>query len=179
MWMAALALAGCGGDGGITDLEGIYTIASWTVNSQGCDAEGPSVAATRQPFAYIKGETFLGAEFVNVVTCDSVAVCEDKARDGDTIHLGGFTFDRGSDSAGWTERSAFGFMRDIACEGQLFDGTLTSPAAGQIRIEERTSQPATYPPDMGECTDEGAEAAAANQPCAELEVVTLTKTGDF
>lgn len=179
IWVVALALAGCSGDGSITEHEGFYTVTTWTVNPQGCDVDGPSVAATRDGFAYVRGESFLGSEFVNVMTCETAAECEDKARDPDTIHLGGFTFEDGSDGAGWTHHSSFGFMRDVACEAMAFDTTLRSPSAGQLRIEHRTSAPATYAPTGGECTEDGAETASANQPCAELEAVTLTKTGDL
>lgn len=177
-WVIALALAGCGGDS-LTALEGQYAVSTWTLNPDSCDAEGPSVADRRDGFAYIKAESFLGSEFVNVHTCTTAEECADKASDGDTIHLNAFTFEQGNDAAGWKHHSAFGFMRDIACESLVTDTTLTAPAAGTIRIEQRTLLPATYAPENGECTEESADAAGSAQPCGELEVVTLTKTGDL
>lgn len=177
-WVVALALAGCGGES-LTALEGLYAVSTWTLNPDSCDADGPSIAETHDGFAYLKAESFLGTEFVNVHTCATADECADKARDGDTIHLNAFTFEEGSDADGWTNTSAFGFMRDVSCESLVSVTTLTAPAAGTIRIEQRTLQPATYPPENGACTEEGAEAAGGAQPCAELEVVTMTKTGDL
>jgi hypothetical protein len=166
------ALAGCGG-GSLTDLEGVYTVSAWTTNPAGCAAEGPSVAEQRDPLFYLKGESFLGVEFVNIKGCQTEADCKMLAGEADTIHIGEFSFDEGSDSAGWTSRSAFGFENGGECTGSVTESIMTSPADGQIRIEVRTTDAAPFAPDgQGECADEAVEAAAAGQPCSELEVVT-------
>lgn len=168
-----LGLAACGSDS-LTGLQGVYTVTTWTQNSQGCEAEGSSVKDFHEPFLYVKSEKFIGTKFVNVVSCQDVAECHMMADDSDTLHLGGFSFEKGSDSGGWTTHSAFGFGEPDMCDGFVSDTTMTS-AADTIRVEQRTVD-VTY---GGQCTDEAAEAAAAGQPCGELEVMTATFTEDL
>ncbi len=172
---SSIAATACG-SGSLTDLEGVYSITTWTDNQSGCDAEGPSVAMGREPFFYIKSENFLGSKFVNVVNCADVADCQAKATDKDTLHLGGFAFEEGSDSSGWTAHSAFGFGSNNMCMGDVSDVIMTS-GDGTVRIESRSTMSAPY---TGNCDDDAAaEAAAAGQPCSSLEVVTATFNTSF
>lgn len=180
-WLA-LILAGCGGgSGGGTAFEGIYRVDTWTENPMACDAEGPSVAAIHDPFFYVKNESFLGQGFVNVKDCGDIATCSDEANDPDTIHIGSFGFDAGSDSAGWSAHSAVAFAFQGQCEGGVTDTTLMITKTG-FRIERRHVEAVPFPPDTGaedECPDAKVEQAAAGQPCDELEVVTASFEQDY
>lgn len=169
--LCVLALAACGDEGASTALEGIYAVGTWTENPTACDAEGPSVAPLNDPFVYVKLESFFGSEFLNVVNCDDEADCDARASDDDTIHLSGFAFDLGNDRDGWTSHSSAGFGDTPDCTGFVTDGRLTS-AEPSIRIEKRRTDSAPF--SDAECSDEAAEAAAAGQPCADLEVVVAT-----
>ena len=101
--------------------------------------------------------------------------CTTQANDDETLHLGDFIFETGSDKAGWTARNSVAFGSGGTCNGFVADATMT--ATGQtIRIEQRTTDSAPF---TGECTTEDAEAAAAGQPCSELEVMTATFVAKF
>jgi hypothetical protein len=174
--LLGLLLIGCGGgSGGGTSFEGIFKVDTWTENPTACTAEGPSVAATREPFFYVKNESFLGAKFVNVNGCADLTVCKTEANDKDTIHIGSFAFEEGSDGAGWTEHSAFAFDVQGQCKGGVTDTTLTITKT-MFRIESRHVAALPFPPSTGEdeCPDAKVEEAAKGQPCDQLEVVTAT-----
>lgn len=172
-----LVVAACNDDDSLTSFTGVYTLSSWTENAADCAAEGPSVLDQRPPMVYIKTDNFLGVEFVNVVSCDDLAECQAKANDANTIHLGGFTFDEGSDSTGWRSTTAFGFESEGTCDGSVTETVMTSPIDGTIRIESRRTDAPPFPADAaGECPDEAVIAAAAGQPCTALEVVVATFT---
>jgi hypothetical protein len=176
----ALALLGCGGsDDAITDLEGVYTIDTHTLNLAGCDAEGDSVLAQRSPNLFIKSENFLGEKFVNVNECESVAECSADASDDSTLHIGQWGFQDGSDAAGWVSTSAFASKVGDECQATRFESKLVDEG-GSVRIEERTSH-ATFAPGGGsdECPDDAALTASATAPCEQLEVVTATFTVEF
>src|SRR5512132_2028219 len=101
--LALVLSVGCGGGGGLsTSHEGIYMVGTWTRKKASCDAEGMSIASTHDPLFYMKNESFLGANFVNVNSCDDVTMCKTDANDDGTIHIGEFEFDEGSDSKGFT-----------------------------------------------------------------------------
>ncbi len=171
-------IAGCGG-GSLTELEGVYTVSTWTESSTSCDAEGPSVAAQRKPSFYIKAESFFGEDFVNVKSCDSEAACRMLATEADTIHIGEFAFEDGSDAAGWSSRSASGYAFDGSCMGLVSESKLIATGE-QIRIEVRRIEVPPFAPDaQNECPDEAVTAAAAGQPCTDLEVVTGARVGSF
>jgi hypothetical protein len=173
--LLCLALAACGGGDSLTALEGVYTVSAWTRNDTACDVEGPSVLEINDPNLYIKNESFFGQEFVNVVPCASLGECQADAGDDDTLHLGQWGFQTGSDSAGWTDTSAFAFAIDGNCEATRSETTMTSDG-DTIRIEDRSSRGNFAPDAAGECSEEGALAATEGQPCVTLEVVTATFT---
>ncbi|HEU0030276.1 MAG TPA: hypothetical protein VFQ53_06585 [Kofleriaceae bacterium] len=177
-----LTVAACGGNDNdsLTSFDGVYTVSTWTDNLTSCAAEGSSVLDQREPNFYIKTENFLGVRFVNVVTCADVGDCQAKANEVDTIHLGGFGFDTGSDETGWRDTSAFGFASNGMCEGTVTETVMTSPASGQIRIEARSTDAAPFPVNAaGECPDDAVISAAAGQPCTSFEVVTASFTTDY
>jgi hypothetical protein len=176
--LLVIALAACGGSDSLTSLEGVYTIQTHTQNPTSCAAEGTSTLPGSDPVLYIKSENFLGSKFVNVVTCNDVTECQTKARDDMTLNIGGFAFDKGSDSAGWTSHNAFGFLVQGMCQGDVNDSTLTN-AGGSIRIEARQIEAVPFAPTGMDCSDAATEAAAAGQPCTQLEVLTAMFTTDF
>lgn len=178
--LALLATTACGG-GSNTDLEGIYTVDAWNRNSTACDEAGAmDVKAQHEGFFYIKSESILGEDFVNVEGCVDLGECDSKANDSDTIHIGNFTFEDGSDSKGWTSKSAFAFNVQGQCMGGVTTRTMTSTAT-TVRIEERHVEALPFAPSTGddECPDAKVEQNAAGQPCDQLEVVTATFTKDF
>ena len=173
-----IVLVGCGGGSSLTDNEGVYTLATWTDNMESCDAEGRSILDIQEPNLFIKNENFLGSVFVNVNPCPDLGTCQAEASDDETIHLGNWAFESGSDSGGWTSQSAFGFSVDGECQATRLVATLTF-TGDSLRIEDRR-QEGTFPADANdECSEAEAEAATAGQPCIALEVVTAAFTAGF
>jgi hypothetical protein len=179
----ALLLA-CGGD--MTGLQGIYTIDSWTHNDTACDVEGDSILESKgQTALYVKVETFITAKFVNVVPCTDTAECEEMAGDSDTIHLGQWGFDEGSDGNGWRNvwYSAFeDFDDDTQCDGTRHEDQLLEPADGSLRVETRSSQTVQFakPGGISDCfdiEDNDLEDLVGEPPCNELEVLAATFAG--
>jgi hypothetical protein len=169
-----LALAmGCGGK--LSDLEGVYTIDTWTNNPAGCGAEGPSVLSTMPDKAlFLKEANFLGEKFLNGVTCKDVADCQSKAKE-DTIFLGsGWAFESGDDTSGWKGTTTFASGTDT-CSGTVTDHVMTSPAKGTLRIESSSRMSKPFNKDSeGFCNTDDAKKAAEGQPCMTFEVVTAT-----
>ena len=172
--VGAALIAGCGS---MTELEGIYTIDSWTENTADCAAEGPSVLASRGDTGfYIREESFFGKDFVNAVRCTDMAECEMKASDS-TINFDGWAFDSGSDGGGWKGATTFAGTGGAngQCTGTVDSYVMTSPASHAIRIESQRRNAREFPPDSdGFCDTDAAVRAADGEPCIGLEVVTGT-----
>ena len=169
--LALTILAACGGNDGLTSHEGVYAIATWTSNPSSCDAEGPSIADIQDPFFFIKSESFLGEEFINVNVCPTAEQCAADARDDSTLHIGQWGFQSGSDGAGWTDDSAFAIEVQGTCNATRVQTTMTFTGTS-VRIEERTSSGTFAPDATGDCPDDQAAAATASAPCETFEVVT-------
>jgi hypothetical protein len=172
----AIACGACGGDSS-SALQGIYQASTWTSNELGCDAEGPSVLETQaETIFYVKEENFLGIEFLNVSFCSDLADCETMAADDDTIYVGRWGFEDGSDAGGWTTSWFEGFPdENDVCQGLFARAGMTGVEGESVRVEVRRSQTAPFPANEdGWCEDEDAEPAAEGMPCAELEVMTAT-----
>lgn len=180
-WLTMMAIAialhgsvGCGDDG--SALQGIYAIDTWTDNAAGCDAEGESILDTQSDTAlYLKEENFLGAKFLSGVLCADVAACAEMAADDETIHLGRYSFEDGSDADGWRAGYCSAFCDAGTCDGDYVENVLTSRAEGEIRLETR-STPVTGVADDGDgfCDDAAARAAAEGEACGSLEVIAAT-----
>lgn len=172
---AAVGLAACGG-GIATDLEGIYTIETWTDNPVGCASEGPTILPS-QPEAmfFVRAESYFGTDFVNVDLCADPTACEAAAASA-AIEFDGWAFDRGSDADGWRGGQATAGGDGTTCTGSASDDTLTATAAGAVRIESRRRVSRPFSPDAdGLCSTDDAIAAASGEPCAELAVVTARR----
>lgn len=175
-------LTGCGGMS--TDFEGIYTIDAWNDNLSACDAEGPSVLDQREDIFYIKLDNFVGYEFVNVNTCADVAQCQEWAHDEDTLHIGEFSFDQGSDDDGWTTRVAFATDDPEVttnCVADVRTAVLTGDATTvSIRIE--TVDTPSFPREADDCfyeEDERVFELAEGEPCVALETIHATFMTDL
>ncbi len=172
-------LWGCGDDS-VTALEGAYSIETWTHNSTGCDVEGTSVLETEDDkFAFVRHQEFFGQDLVSAGTCPTQAECEEEAFVGDDelrISLSGFSFEQGSDSAGWEgEVSATSWSGDSDCSGTVRSNRMTWDGMTlTIRREERSvTFPQSGDPD-DECPTETAVQMARSAPCESLEVITAT-----
>ncbi|HEU5059751.1 MAG TPA: hypothetical protein VFU21_24635 [Kofleriaceae bacterium] len=177
LFVTLIAAAACGGDdGGSTDLEGIFELASWTHNPDDCGGEGP--AAAEEGFYshfFVRHDSFFGEEWVAAVTCEDLETCRTEAADEDTIYLGGFAFDSGDDDAGWTGASLVLSIGDTSCTGSVFEATLTGTAGESVRIEEETKTVTDVPLGAeGDCDSEAAYQQAAGLPCEQLTVVVGT-----
>jgi len=175
-----LALGACGGGG--SELQGIYQADTWTKNDTACDAEGPSILATQtETTFYIKQEDFLGSKFLNLNFCADQAACATLAADGDTIHLGMWGFDSGSDGDGWTSEFYSGFPdASNVCQGAYVTTTLTGTGGQSVRVEVREVTAGGFPPDAdGFCADADGKAAAQGQPCTSLEVMSASFLADI
>jgi hypothetical protein len=173
----ALTVLGCGGDDGAsTALEGIYELASWTHNPDGCDGEGPAAfEESNYSHFFIKREAFFGEEFVTTVFCSEIDECRAQAAEEDTLHIGNFAFDSGNDDDGWTGTSAILFNDDTSCMGSVLEATLTGTPESAVRIDEEGVTVTDVPLGADDsCDDEAAYEQAAGLPCEELTVVMGT-----
>tara|TARA_R110002096_G_scaffold239101_1_gene430751 strand:+ start:121293 stop:121838 length:546 start_codon:yes stop_codon:yes gene_type:complete len=156
-------------DGGGTGAAGIYEIASWTENPDSCDSEGASVAENNSDtFLYVENAEFFGQEFVNVGMCPDLEACRSEASD-DTINLGGFAFEDGSDSKGWSSTGYF--IGGDTCSGETYADTLLITDEG-VTIERRATDVDGVPKDSdGFCDGDAAVEMAKSLPCSRLEVL--------
>ena len=176
--LLTLTAVACGGDddGGSTALEGLYELASWTHNPDGCDSEGPAdFEESSYTHFFVKYESFFGEEILTTVFCSQVDDCRADAADDDTIHIGNFAFDGGDDDAGWTGKSFLLSIGDASCSGSVYEARMTGDPGASVRIDEETRTVSGVPlDDMGECQDQLAYDQAAGLPCEELTVVMGT-----
>ena len=174
--------AACGGDdGGATALEGVYELAGWTHNPDGCDGEGPPAAEESfYTHFFVRHDSFFGEKWVAVVNCEDLESCRSMAADEDTLYLGGFAFEAGDDDAGWTGESSVLSIGETSCEGSVFEATLTGEPGASVRIDEETKMVTDVPLGADDdCDNEAAYQLAADLPCEELTVVTGTFLEDI
>jgi hypothetical protein len=163
----------CGAcDEGSTELEGLYEVASWTINPDGCDVEGgPSPDGELYTHFFVRFDSFFGEEFVTAVLCTDVDECRADAAATGTFFLGAWAFDEGSDDDGWTGGRG---LLDDTCSGVVEELALTGAPAAEVRIEMTAATISDGPRDGDGCELAGARALAAEQPCESLEVVVGT-----
>ncbi|MEO8703210.1 MAG: hypothetical protein ABI867_24400 [Kofleriaceae bacterium] len=180
--LALALLAACGADSvdspydPITELGGVYTIATRTLNAAGCDGEGAAIGGP--PHLFVTSETFSGKDALNVAPCDSISECQLFADAESPSHFG-LQLPRGNDVEGWTVATAAFGLIGTECRAHRVNYRLTSTAAG-IRLEARAVS-ATFAPqaDNPPCPDEAALAATAAAPCEQFAVTTATFTTDL
>lgn len=176
--LAAMVAGACGGSA----FEGIYEVQAWSENTAGCDSPGVSVLEQQnQTMFYIKEEKFFGSKFLNVKFCDDLADCRSLAGDGETIHIGEYTFEKGDDS-GWTYRwySGFAFSGEM-CNGDVVETRLRPAEGGGITIEQTRTAVPEFPPTGSDddCEDSTAFELAEGQPCTELELIAATSVAEL
>jgi hypothetical protein len=176
--------AGCGGGGG-SAFEGMYAIDAWNVNPTSCADDGPSVLGDgihSETVFYVEKDSFLGSSFLNTYGCVDLADCQMKAAE-DTVYISlDFpSFEDGNDDDGWSNVFAYGdqdFTDPTMCNGYIKTSTLIGDDTSVTMRMETINTP-QYPVEAGDCSDEGATAAGAGQPCSEVEVIHGNRTGDI
>jgi hypothetical protein len=167
--IAVVATAGCGDDGPVTALEGMYELTSWTLNPDGCDQEGPA-AEEEETFShfYVKQEDTLGVRAVGVTLCESLGECRnyEANSDGSDVFM---LFRDGDDESGWST-PASEVIGTTDCCGLVTGGRLTGVPATSVRIERETRS-ACVPLEDNTCDLDGLVEQAASQPCEQLGVV--------
>ena len=187
VWLVLPAMVSCGEtrfEDVAPRIQGTYAVETWTLNEEGCAAEGGSMVDQLQE-AYLvlaTGEA-MGQPFLEAVSCGDAADCAAKAtaipRKGSFVAWHTFSFTEAKSSSElYGEHVSTGFASSDSpdCrEGELADRTLRLLDDGGIRIEERTKM-ADYPKDeRGYCTTEGTRAAAKGEPCSRLQVITAKR----
>jgi hypothetical protein len=179
--VASLIALGTACGGGLsTDLEGVYSVDTWTQNATGCGAGGDDVTSLHDPLIYVKADSFFGADFIGAVGCPDPATCQAEAAD-DTISLGQFYFEEGSDDEGWIGRGGYssGPGPDGMCIGGLNVLTMTGSAGASITLRDEFHEAAPFAPEGGECDVDTAMDNAATQPCASADEVHATFTAEL
>lgn len=171
----ALALAACGGDGQ-SDFVGIWEPTAWTDNPTACDSPGTSVLEGRTGFFAVLDQKFFGQRFLSAVSCDDLEECRGLFGDENTLHIGNYTFDRGSDDDGWKGTTTYAFAdQDDTCTGEVLAHTMRDDG-GALVIETIRTEVSGVPLDAdGFCDTDEAEALAADAPCTGYEVVTMSR----
>ena len=85
--LASVRVVACGdGDDPLDSaLRGIYAIDTWTENTMGCGAEGPSTLAAETDRLFdVEGVALFGQQFINANRCVDLATCQAEVAD-DTI----------------------------------------------------------------------------------------------
>lgn len=184
--LAGLALAGCGGDGGdgglgalATEVEGIYTVDSYTRNEEACAAEGASVLEElEERFLVVTVREALGQQYVSAVSCADVADCRAKAAADEYAaqYMANFTRAEGEGLAGTQVSTGWsGSEGDLCTAPERLELSLVKVGDEGLRLETRTTVGDDYPADSdGFCTTDGGAAATKGKPCAQLEVLTAT-----
>ncbi len=182
-------LVGCGDDGGSggatptsSAFQGIHEVESWTLNSDGCDAEGESVLDQRSALILIEGCVldlgFTSQSYLQAQECNDEAECQEVSCADGSINLSGWAFEGGNDSQGWRGVSSFASgSGEGSCQGHLDTFVLSEgEEEGQLVLETKRVLVDDVGRDAdGFCDLDDLEAKAAGQPCAELEVITINR----
>ena len=173
-----LALA-CGDDQ--SKLVGVYVLDTWTENPDSCASEGASILADQgQTHLVVKQFDFFGLDILSASSCESLAECEEQLS-SDALDLGGFNFEKGSDSKGWTGATviAGGDPNGGDCSGQVRDFLMTATEAEAVEIQTEVRSVSGFPRDSdGFCDTDSAQEAAEDVPCEALEVLTASPVED-
>jgi hypothetical protein len=168
--------AGCGDGDAFTELEGMYELASWTHNQDGCGEEGPASAEqSLHTHFFVRHDTYLGEEILDAVMCDDLDACRTMAADQDTVVDSDFLFASGNDNDGWTGASSRLSTGEASCAGSVFDLRLTGDRGASVRIDEESRSVSDVPlDDTGECQVGAEFEQASGLPCEQLTVVVGT-----
>ncbi len=193
VWIVVLgmALSGCGddGEGGGgplgSDFRGVYELTEWVVNDSSCEEPTTSMLENNSKFMLVQGcsITLFGVQtYLHAAECSDADACEEQRCMKDELLLGGFSFEGGSDSAGWTGRStsAFSSGSEGECMGIVTTFTLSGGEDDeqlQLTLEERSVS--GFPRDADDfCDLEIAEKLAEDAPCSRIERRTMKRVSD-
>jgi len=194
------ALAGCGdsdnGDHGggnpgsplseatIKSWEGTYELTGSTMNSSGCDAEGPSTLDSKmERFFVAVGWRVYGTNILQLASCAESADCAATAaaiREL-TMYSPEFSLTMSSEN-GPNELAGFlamsGYLDGNMCVERDYTDIVAMREGDTLRVESRRIPLRDKPTKDGICWAEAKQREEAQgQPCAELEVLTGTKVG--
>ena len=189
--IGALVAAGCGGGGtspqsctplssaALTAWNGVYAVDDYTINSSGCDAEGPSmVGELGEPDFVVAGDVIQGTPIVMVAGCPDAATCQQNGANPPPTQyqFGAWVFCDGGDGAITAAYTFAGTPNDSGtCDKpSLLADTMTQPAPQQVRLEARTYVGDPYPQDSpGHCANTGSDTSTASA-CTQYTVLTGT-----
>jgi hypothetical protein len=175
-----VAACGSGSSGEFEDIaetmQGIYRVTSYTHNSEAC-APGGESRLGEDRFALAISRTVIGIPLLEIVSCESVADCRDKAAQLTAkqpyVFEFGFTASKlGPDGALLGQGGSSGFHIDGVCTlGEVTRSTFAL-AGDALRVEMEITIADDYaPPAPNTCTTREAERAAAGNACSEMEVL--------
>jgi len=164
-----------------TELAGVYTIDSWTLNEEGCEEPGPDNGSDLLLWPRVgvnpDSGTATDSAWVFGYLCSDVDNCAERQNAGEfeASLVNGWHFDEGSDADGWVASRDFAFIdhdseEEDACAGYRVDALLT-PAEGGVRIETRT-EIVRWAGDVT-CADETVAEHVSGQ-CSELQIIDAT-----
>ena len=171
----ALPLTGCGGDtdGPLSNLYGIYEVTTWNENEAACDSDGTSVLDEKiEKFLVVKEQEFI-VRFVAAEGCETLEACREVVAE-DAINLfGGYIFERGSDSDGWTGSSASASSSGgETCTGIFNQYILTSPESGVVELVKQTHEVTEVGRDSEDfCDTDEVTSRGPSEPCQSREVI--------
>jgi hypothetical protein len=159
--------AACGGDETLTELDGVYEVASWKTNAEGCDVPGPE-DEFRPAFLFVRGEQFVD-DLVRVAACTTLDECLLRGRDTTLRADTQFELQEGSDAAGWLGVEISASSAGANCNATRRLTTMVETATG-LEISQRDSD-ISYP-RLGEtCSEAEAEQKTVGAPCVRSQLV--------
>jgi len=175
-----------------SSFEGDYEITSWTMNEEGCDAEGESTLeshSAKLALVQVCSWSMFGASeaFLEAYPCNDQADCDENRCTSNHVVYGGYMFNSGDDETGWSEDESKTFAdNDGQCTGTHYHQTLTQQGDGSLKVEIKGYEVVPFPKVeecsefMGDetcfdtCADDASTKAAEGQPCVSYEVLVLT-----
>lgn len=172
------SLVGCGDDeSAYADYVGIYRVESATRNEDGCQAEGPDAQAAllgEDRFLLATEQAFFFVPLLSVRACGSLEACREEAGESEPISFSSFNMAFGSEDgrSPETATASGGSAVDGVCDTTLAE-SVAERSGDRLVIRTKIREVSGFAVDSeGFCGIDEARAAAANQPCERLEVIT-------
>lgn len=170
-------LAGCHGGSSVdfSPFEGLYRLDSYTLNANGCDAEGPAVSGADPMLVVFSFFAANVGSFAEADSCADAAACRQRA-----AHPVPSVAAAGCFGAHFTAVTADGQGLAGTSFSQDLDGTIAQvinhalrKSANGIHIASRIYELPCQTRD-GKCDQSATVAVTATAPCHELRAVTAT-----